>query len=471
MFLQVLRAKKVINCLLLSGLAGILASCNNTYANPYSSSTAITTETNIPLRAFVSNPVQPNGIGGGSPAIDILDASQDLVSTNTIALSSLSSTLTDAGMMVVSPKRDRTLVYSATDGRLGIVSNSGDSVIAALNIGGSTDSFFVANDNITAYVAVPNASVNGLPPGAVEQFNLSDGLLTATIPIPGARYVVPSPDSSQLLVFSENSDAVTLITPSLIGTNGQTDSQLACSAVKAVACVLAGAFDRPVGAVFSQGGAIAYVLNCGEQCGGSGIGACLTFTSCTSVSAIDMTQTPPAVTGSVSVPAATIASLQGTNLFVAGTPVAAADASCAGIMTAATTCGRLTVVNVGTMTASASVAITDGYHTRMELAAGGQLFIGASGCTNINSGGEVRGCLTIVNSTAGAISNSNIVVPADNGDVTGIAPIPGRQVVYVCEGGELRIYSTSTDQLLVFHQPAVAPAISGQAIDVKVVDF
>ena len=96
----------------------------------------------------------------------------------------------------------------------------------------------------------------------------------------------------------------------------------------------------------------------------------------------------------------------------------------------------------------------------------GQIFIGARTCTNINtpaSGsnpGEVRGCLSIFNT-----SSSNVVFPADNGDVTGLQPITNRNVVYAVQQGELRIYDTTTDKL-----QAQQVDILGQAIDVKLVD-
>jgi len=76
-----------------------------------------------------------------------------------------------------------------------------------------------------------------------------------------------------------------------------------------------------------------------------------------------------------------------------------------------------------------------------------------------------------INSRHRAASNAGsrtTVAPQDNGDVTGIEPIPNRNVVYVCEGGRLRIYDTTTDQL---EKLANGPVIVGQAIDVKVVDF
>ena len=74
---------------------------------------------------------------------------------------------------------------------------------------------------------------------------------------------------------------------------------------------------------------------------------------------------------------------------------------------------------------------------------------------------EVRGCLSIFNTI-----NPAVEIPPDNGDVTGLQSIKGRNVVYVVENGELRIYDTTTNQL-----GPTQIDISGQAIDVKLVDF
>ncbi|HEV2699222.1 MAG TPA: hypothetical protein VGU90_14595 [Terriglobales bacterium] len=407
-------------------------------------------------------------MGGGSPGIEIVDASKDRLARFAISLLSLSSNVSSAGMMAVSPKRDRTLVFSPGDNRLAVVANAQESVSGSFPLQGPSESFFVWTDNVTAFAAVPSTSIAGEAPGAVKRLDISAGQITATIPIPGAHTVVPSPDGTVILVFSDNSDSVTLLRPSLIGTAGQSSTQVPCSSTPVAACTITGTFDRPTGAVFNSSGTTAYVLNCGQRCGGTNAGACLTFTSCTTVSLLDMTQTPPVPGNSIAVPAATVALLQGNSLYVAGTPVSAPDNDCSGVSTAATTCGRLTVVDVAAMTAATPVAITDGFPNRMQMGSNGQLFIGARGCTNVNiSGGEVRGCLSIVNTTAG-VAQAGVIAPQDNGDVTGIEPIPNRNVVYVCEGGRLRIYDTTTDSL---EKLTTAPVIAGQAVDVKMVDF
>jgi hypothetical protein len=101
----------------------------------------------------------------------------------------------------------------------------------------------------------------------------------------------------------------------------------------------------------------------------------------------------------------------------------------------------------------------------MELTADGQLFIGAKTCSDVNiAGGEVRGCLSIFDTT-----NSTTIIPPETGDVTGIAPIPGRQAVYVVQGAIIYIYDTQTDQLEVQTEPTPL-VVTGQPYDVKYVD-
>ena len=332
------------------------------------------TRSGLKFRAFISNPTQPARTGGGFPGLNIVDASKDALSFYTV---SLSTSEPDAGMMVESPKRDRTLVFSPSNNGLAIVSNAQESVALTMTLPGATESMFVWTDNTTAFIAVPSVPIAGqASPGGVGGVNISSGAITATLGIPGARFLVPSPDGSKILVISDSANAVTLLDPSLITTGNPLTP-------------ISGTFDKPVGAVFSADGSKAYVLNCGPECGG--IAA--------SVSVVDMNT--GAIQGTaISVPGgATVALLQGTSLFVAGTPSAPAN-DCSGVTpaTAATSCGRLTVVDTVALTPATPVTISDGYHDQMQMGANSQLFVGSRNCTNINiSGGEVRGCLSILN--------------------------------------------------------------------------
>lgn len=457
--------KKAIGGLVVSILLGVTLSCSS-----YGSGYGTTTTTNVrptDRRAFISDPVFPSITGSGSPAVAVLDASVDELSGSVITLQTLlSGSLQGAGMMEVSPKRDHTLVFSTPDNKIGIVSNSGDTLGSVVSLPGWTESF-AWTDNSTVFVASPSASANGQAAGQVLRLDIPSATISATIPVPSAHYLVPSPDGSKVLVFSDNSDSLTLITPSLIA-SATSNSMASCGPSQVALCSLPG-FDRPVGAIFDNSGLTAYVLNCGPQCGGTGVGPCASFSLCTSISIVDLSQSPPTITNTVAVPAATTGLLQGSTLYVAGTPVLASDNNCSGATppTAATICGRLTSINLQTLTPT-SIAITNGYHTRMVMSANNQLFVGSRNCSNIQVTGETRGCLTIANLTSGNLAASGVVVPPDNGDVTGLEAVPNRDVVYVCQGGNFRVYDTTTDKIQINQFP---PDVVGQAVDVKMADF
>ncbi|HET8826324.1 MAG TPA: hypothetical protein VFM77_14395, partial [Terriglobales bacterium] len=305
-------------------------------------------------------------------------------------------------------------------------------------------------------VAIPSAPVVGQAAGAVEKINMTAASITATIPIPGAHYVVPSPKGNQILVFSDNLNTVVLLTPSLIGVAGQPTSISQCTTTQVPACTLPATFDRPIGAVFDPSSTTAYVLDCGPECGGTTAG----------VTAIDMTNTgnPGAVVlANQPVAAATVGLLQGTQFFVAGT-----QTGTGGVLTVLNLTSGLSNVNctAATPVNCQIAAITDGYHTGMQMGSNGRLFIGSKACIGINGNGI---CMSIFDT-----SKMQVVATPNNtpvGDVTGIAPIPNRNVVYVCQGGFLRVYDTTTDQLETFPAPEAQPNVIGQAIDVKVVDF
>ena len=420
----------------------------------------------LAFRAFISNPVFPNGAGGGTPVVEIMDASRDVLSTSFISLSSLAFSVADAGPMVVTPRKDRTLMISPADARLVIINNAQESASSAVSLPGPTASVLAASDNLTAFAAVPSASVPGQSPGAVERIDISSGTITASIPVPGAHYLVASPNGNEILVLSDNSNTVTLLIPSLIGTSGASNTPPPCFSPPVAACAItAPGLDRPVGAVVDGSSSTAYIMDCGPECGGTK----------SAVSILDLSPisagNPPVVTSTIPVAAASSGLLQGNVLYVAGTaPGQGCDPTSA-------LCGALSVIDLSSgpanvvctpspqspMVACTVFAISDGFHDLAVMGANGQLFLGARNCTNVNTSSSVRGCLSIFNT-----ATKTVVMPPDNGDVTGIAPISNRSVVYLCEGGNLRIYDTTTDKLETM--PSPPPSIIGQAIDVKVVD-
>jgi hypothetical protein len=389
----------------------------------------------FPFRAFVSNSLFPSG-SGTSPVLNIVNAAQDVLSRSVINMFSTPQ----PELMEVSPNLQYTIVFGFANNSISVVDNTTESIatgnggpIPPISLPGFTESMFIAGDNATAYAAVPSAPVVGQAPGAVVVMSLLRGSVTATIPVPAARFIVPN--GNQILVFSDNSDTVTVISTALIGVSDPLSYVTG--------------FDRPVWAILSSDATTAYVFNCGLECGGRKAG----------ITTLNMDTLTVGSTTPVS--AATYGLLNGTTLYVAGTP----PGTPCGAGTAATSCGKLSIINVGAMAVTASATITDGYHDRMQMGANGQLFIGSHSCTNINIlGGEVRGCLSIFNTTTSAV-----VVPPQIGDATGIQPITGRTIVYVCEGGVFQIFDTTTDVLLVQDVPIPLDLV-GQSYDVKLVD-
>jgi len=358
---------------------------------------------------------------------------------------------------VVSPTRNILAAFDASSNNVFAVSTVTETGIGRVQLPGPTTSIVVPTANQIGYAAVPSAPVTGYPPGAVAVMNFASGSIATTIAVSNAQTVVSDSTGTQLLVFNSNSslasDYISILTPA----NAVPPFDTSCYSAPNSVCTVVHGFDQPVYAVIS--GSTAYVLNCGPQCGGKQA----------SVAVFDLSSLT--ITGTVPVDAATWAFLNGSTLYVSGTSPSSLSNGCSGQKTAATTCGRLDIVNVNSLTVTGSAVITDGYHDRMDMSANGQLFIGSFGCTSIgnvnNPSGEVRGCLSILNTNTGAV-----VIPPDNGDVTGLQGFTQRNVEYVAENGVLRVYDTTKDILLINDfLPQGKINIVGSVGDVKAIDF
>jgi hypothetical protein len=487
---QVLKkALILISFLLPACLTGL--SCGG-YTAPSSSQTG----SGLKYRAFVTNGVSA---GTASAGIYIVNAATD-VHANAAPIAAGNT----PGMMVVTPNRTTTLVFSgsgtqSSDNVLSLISNGSESNAAHVNLPGTTESFVVSPDSSTAYIAVPTAPANGQSPGVIDVLSLGSGTISGEIscppgnPIPPVcvsadanlqgfnppfRYLSIGNTGTRLLGFSEGSgqtfdsvaNVVAVITPSSLGT------------ASPLVTFVPG-FDHPVAAFFNSDDTIAYVVNCGAECGG-------TQASVQQLNLTDNTLGPSVAVCSPGTTqcAASVALVTGSTMYLAGTPYTNGVPAqpCTGQMTAATTCGLLTIVDLSQMAVvnSTPIIITDGYHNRMALAANGQLFIGARTCTEITApipppvGAEVRGCLSIYNTlttAVGSVPAGGVLIPPENGDATGIQPIATRQVVYVVQGGSLLIYDALDDALFDnpnnSHNPGQIFGLVGQFVDVKTIDF
>lgn len=360
---------------------------------------------------------------------------------------------TSPGLMVVSPTRSILATFDSATNTVYAVDTAKETNIGNVRLPGPTTSIVMPTANPIAYAAVPTASINGFAfLGAVELMNFSSGSFTS-IAVSNAQTVVSDTTGSKLLVFSGDSDLVTVLSPSLAVP--PVDTSCTNTPGNGVCTVVPG-FDRPVYAVIN--GSTAYILNCGPQCGGSQA----------SIAVFDLPTLT--ITKTIPVHAATWALLNGSTLYVAGTPPT--NHACTGQTTAATICGRLDVIDTGSGSVTATAVITDGYHQRMDLTSNGQLFVGARDCTNVgnvNNPGtsEVRGCLSIYHP-----SDGSVVIPPDNGNVDGLQAFTTRNVEYVAEGGALRVYDTTRDVLLVNNfLPQGTINVVGYVGDVKAIDF
>jgi hypothetical protein len=419
-------------------------SCGGKYNSNATSNSAI----HLPERVVASQGVTTSTVFGG---LVLINGEND-----TLPRVAPVSTGSAPGLIAISPTRNIVAVFDASSNTVFGVDTVGESAIGSVRISGPTTSMVVPLANPTAYAAVPSATINGFNVlGAVEALNLSAGSLTA-IAVPNAQTVVANGSGTQLLVFSNDSDSVTVLDP--LTAVPPVDTSCLNNPPNAV-CTIVPGFDRPVFAIVS--GNTAYVLNCGPQCGGTQA----------SVMVFDLGSLT--ITNTIPVDAATTALLSGSTLYVAGTSPSPANNTCAPQTTAATVCGRLDIVDLGSGTVTGSAVITDGYHDRIDLTADGppQLFIGSRQCTNIGNvnfpSGEVRGCLSIYKTADGSV-----LIPPDNGDVTGLQGFTTRTVEYVAEGGALRVYDLNKDILLIDDQlPEGSIDIVGYVGDIKAIDF
>ena len=377
------------------------------------------------------------------------------------------------GLMAISPTRNIAAAFDSSNNTVYAVDTAKESAIGNIRLPGATTSMIFPTAFGIGYAAVPTATVNGFSfLGAIDVLNFSNGGLT-TIGVSNAQTVVSDTTGNQLLVFSADSDLVTVLSPGVA--SPPVDTSCFTNPPNAVCTIVAEPQgSRPVYAVVN--GNTAYILNCGFECGGTTSGGAPVTPS---VAVLDLPSLT--ITNTVNVNGATYGLLNGSQLYVAGNgtptgPLCTTITSAA--KTAATYCGTLDIVDIGTMTdpyfnsPGTEIAITDGYHNRMDMTANGQIFVGAHDCTNIGnvnnpSGGEIRGCLAIFK----AASNS-VLFPPDNGDVNGLQGFVTRSVEYVAEGGNLRVYDTTKDILLINDfLPEGNINIVGYVGDVKAIDF
>ena len=421
----------VLGAALLAGL--LLAGCGG--GSSSSSSTQAKT-TGLKKRVLLSN--QQAG------SVVIVDAQNDKFSASALTIFGAGKLVTGGGFTAVLPSGQASVA---------IIDDSTEQIAQQPALPGAPDDIAITPDGKTVLAAVHNL-------GQVEVVT-SDGTVTP-VTVPSVSRIVLSPNGTKLLAFSDNPHALT--TPDAFFV-----IDVASKTATTIAQPASARLDQPFTAVFNSSETQAFILNCGAQCGGGattgGIGA--------SVVAVDFSNVAsPVFSPATPLPAATAGVLSGGNLFIAGTPPAPLPAglssNCAALGRGQA-CGALSIVNISGLVPSPPIAITDGLHQKMRVTSNGRVYIGASTCTPINDAatGKVGGCLSIFNSTSNAVVVPEVPSTRSGFNVTGLQPISNRNVIYVCQGGELDIYDITTDALT----PAADQLdVVGKAIDVVQID-
>ncbi len=362
-----------------------------------------TTTSKLKNRAFISN--------NYSGSLQIVDTQNDMTALTPQTTNSAGQIIPGQPVTITvsrhvtfeveSPDHMVTAVYDPTANVVWFVTNSTEMTAGNVPLTSAAGMLLFSADSSMVYAPEPDLAVAGSRSGGVEVITRSSAAVTATYPVPSARYIALSPSGQFLLVFASNSDSVFLI-------------NLSASPVTTVEIK---GFARPINAFFSSDNNTAYVLNCGPECGSSGPAA---------VAQLNIpSQT---ITATVPVGGASVGLLNGTTLYVAGSPVPPGTTS---------TYDAVNVSNMTRLTAN-SVAIGDGFHTTMALANNNKLYIGANTCSNTTTG-----CLSVVD-----VSNNTADPPLPpRGAITSLLAIKNRNVVYAVEGGFLHIYDTTSDTL------------------------
>ncbi len=332
----------------------------------------------------------------------IVDGTTDTGSAFTVG-----TTGRPAIMQTIVPQK-LTVVYEDLNHQIFLIDNSTEQVATTINIGSLVDDMAVQSDAKFIYVAR----------GALGRIDILDVVNRTPSPTPpsapSVRRLALAPNNSKLLAFSEPSD------PASDSIRVFTLSNGTVSATNDLP-----GFDRAYTAIFSSDSSRAYVLSCGKECGGSG-----GLARDARVTVLDMTTSPlPTVLGTVEVDGATVGLLNGTTLYVAGNSGNQLPSV-----------NVVDVSNAATPTVTSSSIIQAGLHTTIALGANNKLFIGGRSCGGVS-------CLTIFDTGSGNATPGATNTGTPFGNVTSILPISGRNVVYVIEGGDLKIYDTTTSAL------------------------
>ena len=396
-------------------------------------------------------------------ALDVMDATEDRLTSFTFAVGS------EPTYLQPSPDGTLTLVNNTESNSISSFNNFQEKVWATIPLGGFTQSFVTSMNNEFGFAAVPNVS-NGNPPnlpGGIVGFNPSDGSLNPEIEFPYVQYLAMDTAEQHLLAFTSGAAPTSVSTANCtIVVDDDTahwvdmttnDPATGVPPYYSLCLSTAGGtlvqLSRPVAAFFSSDKTKAYILSCGNECGGS------SSASVTEIDTTSITPLTPPTTGSLAT--ATVLNQWTVN----GARIGLMDR----------TANMLYVAGSNGMVPSGGNTVQNGYFTVINLTAGTVVsstqigngvkrwirnINGVYWVASLNCG--VQSCVTLVNPTAGTAAE----LANANGDATGISLQVNTGEVYTIEGGQLYIYNQQGQPITSYY----STDIIGQGSDVLYID-
>ena len=488
-----LRAQVFCGLLVAFATAG-LTSCHSSLYYAYK----------FPEFTFANRPVPPsllanrvmigvtaNGVSGGS--LQIVDAKRDLrnniQNTKTFSISGYGSGYPN--LILNFPAEVSGYVYSSAQGDIQIINYSKESVAGP---GGT----FPAKS--TALAVPPTFAHVYSAMETIGQLGIIDNATgqSYSLVLPNVFQVVVNSGDTVVLAMVRNSNTIYRLVK--LNQNQYPTSTAAVAALGAADCqpfnlpvycavpVSTGtnvnAFDRPMGAYFSLDGNSVYVLNCGQECGGTTSSVTYLQQGVLQNNHIPTTipDTSSFITQVLVPGGVTEALANGTTLYVAGQQLQP-DGLFA---------GNLSIINLATNTVTGKYSISDGTHTKMLFADNNTLWIGSQYCATgerahqaalgVTTQAANYNCLTSFNLGTLTPSIVPFVIPGSPtavvqfpntnqnqyyyGDLTGLCWVQGFNKMYTAYGGQVHIFSTA-DNSEIDNKNVI---VQGTALDVAYMD-
>ena len=455
----------------------------------------------FPTNRFGNRPIPPSLLAnrvmvsfttGSSGVLQILDALRDIRRNvqNTIQQFTISGYSGNNPTTILNyPDELEGYVYSNSTYAVTIVNYGKESAGSSAASLGSPSSSVATSSNFTRLVSAQEET---------GQLLIADATNGGTYPLnlPNVYKVAVNQGGTIILAMVRNSNSLYRVVKLPLGSTNPPGSIDCQPTILPVYCAVPvpGTYDRPVGALFSLDGATAYVLNCGQECGGGtngGAGVSFIPQSVLQVNIIPTALPYPAVvTNTVSIPGGVTAGLvNGTSLYLAGQQL-----QNDGLYT-----GFMTTLPLSTLVPLAPISIADGYHSKLLYADDNTIWIAAQQCATgerqklFAAGNTTQAanynCLTRVAlpaSTGAATatiipavsqasgSGSAVTVPYPNGDqnlyyygsLTGLCWVQGLHKVYTAYGGQVHAFHTADgSEINNFNI-----TIQGTALDVAYID-